>query len=297
MASATFPEIASPSAAWKAASDLYYEDKVVAAYEIVEPNSAAGGGASLGFYRLIEGEALTRQSAERVKLASWLDYEWVPHEVPHHVAVGQVVLAAATSSAERLQWDKSAGVLASILVSEADADWHDARYGYCIHKLPYDKICLPNVATHDPHELWRVTAHEFAHVVILNTTQQLAPHWLDEGIACLMEGRNADEAMHRLNHDSLWFSPIEIRTAFDPDRRAAANMHHIRAAYDQATVLVNYLQSLKGDQGIVDLLQAFTDHSHWKDLMTLISGKQPVDGALHQVFGFNSQELFTLAKK
>ena len=92
MASAILPDIASPSAAWKAASDLYYEDKVVASFEIVESNAAAGGGASLGFYRMIEGEARTRQAADRVKLAPWLDYEWVSHEVPHHVAVGQVEL-------------------------------------------------------------------------------------------------------------------------------------------------------------------------------------------------------------
>ena len=297
MPSVAFPSLESPSSAWKAASDLYYEDKVVAAQDIATPNSGAWGGTALRFYRMIEGEADTRRASDQTALSPWLNYEWVSHEVPHHVAVGEVILHAASKSAERLGWDKHESVLATVLVAEADADWNEARYGYCVDKVPYDKICLPQVSTHDPSELWRVTAHEFAHVVVLNTTQKLAPNWLDEGIACVMEGRDANLARQRLRQANIWMTVGEIRGAFEPDRRDPSNMRLIRAAYDQGTVLVNYLHTLKGDAGLIELLHAFTDHSRWKDLVTMISGRQPVDGALMQAFGFASEELFERASQ
>ncbi len=297
MPSVAFPQLESPSSAWKAASGLYYEDKVIAAQEIATPNAGAAGGAALRFYRMIEGEAETRKNSEQAPLSPWLNFEWVSHEVPHHVAVSEVILHAASKSAERLKWDKHESVLATILVAEADADWNEARYGYCVDKLPYDKICLPQVSTHDPNELWRVTAHEFAHVVVLNTAMNLAPHWLDEGIACTMEGRDASQARQRLRQGNVWMTPGKLGGAFDPDRRDPSNMHMIRAAYDQGTVLVGYLHSLKGDAGLVELLRAFTEHSRWKDLLTVVSGRQPVDVALKQTFGFESEELFERASR
>ena len=277
--------------------ELYYDDKVEAAFELVQSNSAAYGGSVLSTYRLIEGEARTRSSSERLKLAPSLEFEWVSHEISHHNAVGEVILNAASSSSRRLQWDQRESVLATVLVAEADADWHEARYGYCVDKRPYDKICLPHVSCHDPSELWRVTAHEFAHVVVLNTAQKLAPHWLDEGIACLMEGRNAGRAADRLKHGQSWRSPTQMGGAFDVDRRDASNMGGVSAAYDQATVLVAYLHSISGDEGIVNLLKAFTDHSRWTDFVTLLASREPVDVALNQVHGFGQDKLFQRAKQ
>jgi hypothetical protein len=297
MARATHIAIGSASAAWKAAMDLYYEDKVVAAFELVESNAAANGGSVLGAYRLVEGEARTRRDSDRMKLSPKLELEWVPHEVAHHVAVGEVILSAAAAITRRLQWDQHESVLATILVAEADADWHEARYGYFVDKIPYDKICLPNVSSHDPAELWRVTAHEFAHMVVLNTAQKLAPHWLDEGIACLMEGRSAAHAAERLRQRAAWRPPALMAGAFDVDRRDPSNMHGVGAAYDQGTVMVAYLHSLAGDEGLVKVLKAFTDHSRWTDLVTLLASRDPVDVALHQVHGFGQEELFERASK
>jgi len=251
----------------------------------------------LGAYRLLEGEARTRRISQRMKLSPKLELEWVPSEVSHHVAVGEVVLNAATTVTRRLKWDQHEAVLATILVAEADADWHEARYGYCMDKAPYDKICLPHVSSHDAGELWRVTAHEFAHVVILNTAQLQAPHWLDEGIACLMEGRSAPHAAERLRRDGAWRSPSKMATAFDVDRRDPGNRHGVGAAYDQGTVLVAYLHSLAGDKGIVNVLKGFTDHSRWTDLFTALAGRDPADVALQQVHGFGLAELFERAAK
>ncbi|MHB8635943.1 MAG: hypothetical protein ACYC96_05665 [Fimbriimonadaceae bacterium] len=296
MARAAHIGLGSESAAWKAAMDLYYDDKVVAALDLIESNAAGYGGSLLSTYRMIEGEARTRAASERISLGNALELEWVPHEVPHHNAVGEVILNAATAITRRLQWDGHESVLATVLVAEADADWHEARYGYCVDKRPYDKICLPHVSCHDPAELWRVTAHEFAHVVVLNTAQKLAPHWLDEGVACLMEGRNALRSAERLGERRAWRTPAQMGGAFDVDRRDPAKFGGIAAAYDQATVLVAYLHSLAGDAGLVALLKAFTDHSRWTDLVTRLASRDPVDVALQQVHDFGQDELFDRAK-
>jgi hypothetical protein len=295
MARAAHIGIGSESAAWKAAMELYYDDKVVAAFELVESNAAGYGGSLLSTYRLIEGEARTRQVSDRHKLSPTLELEWVPHEVAHHNAIGEVILNASGAITRRLQWDQHESVLATILVAEANADWHEARYGYCVDKTPYDKICLPHASCHDPGELWRVTAHEFAHVVVLNMAQKLAPHWLDEGIACLMEGRSAERAAERLHRGAIWRTPAQMSGAFDVDRRDPSNMHGVSAAYDQGTVLVAYLHSVAGDPGLVKLLQAFTEHSRWTDLVTRVAGRDPVEVALHQVHAFGQAELFARA--
>ncbi|MBI1756798.1 MAG: hypothetical protein HYR64_06800 [Fimbriimonas ginsengisoli] len=281
--------------AWRAAMELYYEDKVEGAFEIAGPSAGAYHGSLLRTYRLIEGEARTRRASRRYRLASWLEFEWVPEEVPDHAAAGQAVLEAASAVSTRLKWDRHESTLATVLVAEADADWNDSRYGYCVDKVPYDKICLPQVVCADPAELSRVAAHEFAHVVVLNMGQKLAPHWLDEGIACLMEGRVVARAAKQTVQRGQWLSPLQMGGAFEVDRRDPANLEGVGAAYDQATVLVGYLHSLAADQGLVDLLTALPDHSRWMDvLMTLVKGK-PVDAALHHVYGFDEGGLFAKA--
>jgi hypothetical protein len=84
--------------------------------------------------------------------------------------------------------------------------------------------------------------------------------------------------------------------AFDVDRRDKSNMGGVGAAYDQATVLVAYLHSLSGDEGIVNVLKAFTDHSRWTDFVTLLASRDPVDVALNQVHGFGQDKLFAQAE-
>ena len=277
----------------RAARELYLNDQVEGALETIEPIS---GEPALGpIYRLIEGEARTRNVSEQVDLASWLRFEWVRGEVPHGPEAGEVVLLAAKTVADRLQWDKHEKVLATILVAEADAEWNEARYGYCVDKTPYDKICMPQVAARDKKELWRVALHEFAHVVILNTTRKAAPRWLDEGIACLMEGRNAQAAAQRLKLEGTWLPPEMLEAAFSADRRDPSAHRGVRSAYDQATVLVTYLHSQYGDAGIVCLLRSFADNSMWTEFTMRLKGKMPAEEALQETFRLGQSALFDKA--
>jgi hypothetical protein len=284
-------------ASWRAASELYFEDKVIGAWEVLEPNSGMFGGAMLGQYRLFEGEARTRQASQMKPLAPWLDFEWIPGDLPHAESVGQVVLDAAAHVGQRLQWDRHEKVLATILIAEADADWHEARYGYFVDKTPYDKICLPLAACIHPAGVWQVAAHEFTHVIVLNTTQNAAPHWLDEGFACLMEGRDPFAARERLRVSNVWRDPHDAELAFGVDRRESSNMHGVRSAYDQSLVLVSYLFSLKGDAGLVSLLKAFTNHSEWVDMLAGLTNHDPADRAIKATFGFGIKELFERAEQ
>lgn len=286
---------ASEGAQWKAALDLYYADNVEGAFELIETNAAAFGGSGLRMYRMIEGEARTRATGEVVPLTGKLDFEFVADEVPHHEQAAHVVRDAVTRVSHVLQWDQREKVLATILVAEADADWHEARYGYCVDKVPYDKICLPQASTISPEELWRVVAHEYAHVVVLNTTQANAPHWLDEGVACIVEGRDPRLAAQRLTQAGVWRTPAAMKVAFGVDRRDSTKMGGVRAAYDQATVLVGYLLASNGMEGLSKLLRSFTGHPIWQDLVSLVAQREPIDHALQIALSLNESQLFKRA--
>ena len=269
--------------------DLYYEDKVTGAYDVASTQAGAFGGSMLRDYARLEGEALTRKLGQRAKLAPWLEFEWVDAELPHHEAVGQVVLHAVSETNRRLQWDASESVLVSVLTTEADTREYG---GYCVDKVPYDKICLPRSACSHPERLAHVVAHEAAHVVVLNTAQKVAPQWLDEGIACLMEGRDAATASARLTSHDAWRAAFQMGGAFEVDRRDPTETPGVTAAYDEATVLASYLHSLKGDEGLVELLKGMAPKFNLGFVFKRLARMDPVDMALRQVYGFGQRELF-----
>lgn len=278
---------------WKLITEFYYWDKVIEAYERSLEVGAIGGGATLGFYRLVEGEALTRQVSEITTVTPWLKLE-----AQAQVSSGLADLAqeVCLEVAGRLGWNFEAQAMVSVLVPDADVPWHSARYGYCMDKYPYDKVCLPAVALEDEAHLRRVLAHEYAHVVTLNLTQNRAPHWVEEGISTLVEGPVAPGVRERFRRgESTWRDFRKVEAAFEAERRNGENREKIRDAYDQARLLMEYLYKAKGDAGLHMFLRAFTDNSVW-DEMKIRLGADPADEALRQVYGLDQAELFEVAR-
>ena len=276
------------SGEWKLAIDAYYRDEMPAAYAVAVRLGAGFGGAALRWYRMIEGEALTRERATVESLEPWLSLEHDPHEWRPDEAHRDALRSACAGVAERLGWDFALPVRATVLLAEVDAPWHGARAGYCVDKVPYDKVCLPLRAVQEPESLKRVMAHEFTHVVNLNLTQARIPHWLDEGLAMLMEG-DAPQG-------SGWLDPEPLNAAFEEDRRTDEGLRHSQDAYAQAAVLVRRLHRLQGDAGLQSLLRAFTNNSAWSEIRIGLLGQSGADEALREVYGLGEGELFAQAK-
>ena len=277
----------------KLVSELYYQDKVVEAYERSLEVGAIGAGASLGFFRLIEGEALTRQVSEITDIDPHLKLEF---NHPDRQALAAIVVAVCQEVAGRLGWNFEADTMISILVPEANVPWHSARYGYMMDKYPYDKVCLPADSISDDRHLRRVLAHEYAHVVTLNLTQNRAPHWVEEGISTLIEGPFDPASTTRFHtSESTWREPRDLENAFNAERRNGENREKIRDAYDQAHLLLNFLHQAQGDEGLKKFLRAFTDNSIWDEVKIQL-GTDPADEALRQIYKITQADLFLQAK-
>jgi hypothetical protein len=273
---------------WREAIRAYYEDQVEQAFELVKPLGATFGGAVLNWYRLIEGEARTRELGTIREVEPWLSIETIDSELEGLDRIQRQIREACISVADRLGWTFEVPVLVSVLTGESDAPWHSARYGYAMDKIPYDKVCLPSAISFNSQDLEAVTRHEFAHIVTLNKTANRAPTWLEEGISQLVEGRIVSPL-------SAWLAPHELQRAFGVDRREAANLRGVGDAYAQALALVDHLHKLKGDQGIRDLLNAFTNNSLWDELKIGLFDASATDEAIHEVYGFNVAVLFEAA--
>ncbi|RYG25172.1 hypothetical protein EON82_08130 [bacterium] len=274
---------------WREAIEAYYWDRMPESFAIAQALGAGFGGAALRWYRMIEGEALTRERARIEEITDTLSVEFDPDEFTLDEAHKGAIPTATETVARRLGWDFSMGVRVAILVEEVDAPWHGARFGYCVDKYPYEKVCVPFRSAVDPDELYRVMAHEFTHAVTLNLTQGRIPHWLDEGLAMLMENAPA-------RRTGNWLDPEALNAAFEADRRDEEGLSRSGAAYVQSAQIVRHLHAVGGDEKLAQLLRAFTNNNLWDEIKINLLGEPSVEEALHEVYGFGQRELFGAAR-
>jgi len=274
---------------WHEAIEAYYWDKLPESFAIAQALGAGFGGGALRWYRMIEGEALTRERAEVKELDSTLSVEHDRSDIELGDEHLQAIQTAVRTVAKRLGWDFSMAVRTTILLAEVDAPWHGARFGYCVDKYPYDKICIPARAAYDPAHLYEVMAHEFTHVITLNLTQGRIPHWLDEGLAMLMENAPARPVAE-------WQNPIALNAAFEADRRDDEGLARSSAAYSQSAQIVRHLHLIGGDAKLAQLVRAFTNNNLWDEIKINLLGEPSVEEALHEVYGLNQSRLFADAE-
>jgi hypothetical protein len=274
---------------WHEAIEAYYQDRMPESFAVAQALGAGFGGGALRWYRMIEGEALTRERAEVEVVSDDLSIEFDPQEFELDDLHREAIRTAIRGVARRLNWDFSMAVRVTILLEEVDAPWHGARYGYCVDKYPYDKICIPRRAAQNAERLYEVTAHEFTHVVTLNLTQGRIPHWFDEGLAMLMGGATP-------RHPSGWLDPEPLNAAFEADRRDEEGLSRSSAAYIQSEQIVRHLHAIGGDEKLALLLRAFTNNGLWDEIKINLLGEPSVEEALREVYGFGQRELFEAAR-
>lgn len=129
-----------------------------------------------------------------------------------------------------------------------------------------------------PYAWGRVLKHEFVHVVNLDQTDFNVPHWLTEGLAVWTED---------VPRPKSWLKVLaerhETRTLFDLETIDGGflrpdSQDDWALAYCQAEIYVRTLHSLRGVEGL-------------RDLLARIREGKPFDEALTDVFEMSSAEL------
>lgn len=271
---------------WREIIGAYIDDHVVAAYQQANTLGAIGGGQSLLWYRMIEGEALTRSRSKIEKVTPWLQVETIEEEVTDGDHVREVIQSTCESISTQLRLKRHTPVMVSVLAAEANAPWHAARYGYFEPKTHYDKICIPFASTQNEEDLTAVVRHEFGHHVVTNLAGGWAPHWVQEGVAMLCEGRSDSAPI------SVFHSEPELNEAFTRERRNGENGQTIWAAYQQSASLIRHLHENGGDPKLHWFLRTFQTRPFWIELIDAALNRSPTTYPLKRVYRMKLRELF-----
>jgi hypothetical protein len=284
------------SAEWNLVLEHYRWDRVIEAHRLSVELGAAYGASVLGWYRLVEGEAVTRGRSQIISPTDWLQVEFIENEVEGGEELARFIQEVCQQVDQKLAWQGGSPTMVSVLAHEADAPWHGSRFGYFVDKNPFDKICIPLAACQSEHRLRETIEHEYTHLVVHNRAEGRAPDWLQEGIAMLVEGEELDAAARPFRTGgAAWLNPEDLNRAFHAERRDAAVYGRVWHAYQQAAVLGHFLLTRQGWEGIGRLLDAFSNNTFWQELKLTVTGEPTVDEALKEVFAFGATDLFKTA--
>lgn len=288
---------AGASVGWKVVLELYYQDRIQEAFN--EAIALGIGEAAYGtrMYRMVEAEFRSWEVGEVHEVTEILSVE-LPSELEPEAK--EFVLRAAKEELEsvfsRMGYEPVEKVRVSLLMPESQAMWNPYRSGYCIDKIPFEKVCLPVNMIGNGDAFRGALRHEFAHVVNLNLGQGYVPTWLEEAIAMTMEGFAGGQYLEALRSGSpIWRNPHDLDSLFAGDRRVATTQHGIWEAYQQSGVIGKYLVGLKGEAGLGELGRGFSDNSMLQELKMRLTGQSPADEALRETYGMGLDEVFDAA--
>ncbi|AIE87160.1 hypothetical protein [Fimbriimonas ginsengisoli] len=285
------------SSHWDAALEHYHCDRLEAAYAEIRDFGIGEAGGYLRWYRVIEAETITRQKSQRVDVNDWLKFEFVPLEVLDlREELANRIEKACDEVARRLGWIHSEQTLFSILAEETDAPWASHPYGYCVHKEPYAKICLPNYLVDDPEEFSQAVAHEYAHVISENLADGYCSRWLEEALSVLVEQR-FDEETWRDFRDGIspWRQADDLELAIEGRTDDEEGRDEVWLAYQQAGWIGRYMASLGNEARLGRLLREVANESVAWNLRRTVRRQGRVEAALETVFGMSQRELFSNA--
>jgi tetratricopeptide (TPR) repeat protein len=129
----------------------------------------------------------------------------------------------------------------------------------------------------EPYPWARVLKHEFVHVLNLDQTEFNVPHWLTEGLAVWTED---------VPRPKSWLAVLaqrrEAGTLFDLD---SINLGFIRPenqddwtlAYCQAEIYVRTLHSLRGVEGLRDLLDRIREGNSFEEALNQVYALTPAE--------------------
>ena len=287
---------AGASAAWGSVLDLYYQDRMEEAFQFALSLGAGDAAYGTRTYRMVEAEWRAREFGV-MRVVN----DTILIEAPKALSdegwdfLREAVREQFMAVCDRLGYEPVEKVLVSLLIPESDAPWTPYRHGFCVDKVPYEKVCLPLGLMDDMGAFCSGLRHEFAHVANLNLAQGRMGPWMEEAIAMTMGDRLDGRYERAVRQDeSIWMGPRDLNGVFQGDRRGGDG-RALWWAYEQAGLLGRYLVSLKGERTLGDLGRGFANNSGWKDFAMRITGQSGEDEALREVFGISEGELFSAA--
>lgn len=278
---------------WKVAIAHYDAERLSDAYETALDVGVGSGGHYVTWFRTIEAEYLSSERAAVQLLRQDLELEFVEEELENRFEeVRETVLSAIEEIGARFEYGHESPVRVSVLAQATDAPWLFGRYGYCILKDPYYKICVPNRLIFDRNQLFDTLRHEYAHVVVGTLSDARAPRWLDEAIAMVAEGGVSSSARRRFAVEGEeWLTHEEL----EADLRDLDDSEEKWLAYMQAGLVGEFLAERYGEKSLGEMLRGFSDHSYWKELWMRIRGTTSEEEAIDQVYRLSLDALFEQA--
>lgn len=289
--------IVHPGLPWVDVMNAYYWDNLRVAMMLAEENGLGINANYLSVYRMIEAEFVTREKSQLVDRGDWLllEFQEVEGRDPIDTAmeIERLVRAGCDQVAADFSWSHGPAVLFTILDQSTNAPYVPGRDGFFIDKYPFDKICLPAALLSRPEEFLGAVRHEYAHAMALNRTAGRCPTWLHEAVAMIAQEQGRPP--HRQSW--RWLQPLDLAQAFRSDRETEPGARTVSDAYRQAHHIGWYLTTLKGKQGLGQLLDGFADNSFAQELFMRVKNQRPEDEAMIQIYGFGVDELFKRAQK
>ncbi len=142
----------------------------------------------------------------------------------------------------------------------------------------YDgKIRLPVPrSVSQPEQLRGAVQHEYCHHVVHLLTGNSCPTWLNEGLAQIAEGLDAEKAkQHLQEHDSMRIPPLK---ALDGPFAHARKREAAETLYAQSLYAAQWLIEEKGWPALQELLES-------------LAKRLSFDEALQKTYGFNAENL------
>lgn len=261
-------------------------------------------GQYLDFYRTIEAEYLTRQKSVVIPFEQAMGEAALPHIGPFELEflpdevqgaqteIARIAYRAFEGVASRYGFDTPTRTQLTILAEETDAPWLFGRYGFCIAKDPYFKICIPLHLVHRPEELSRTLKHEYAHVIVGSLSDRKAPRWLDEAAAMAAESSFLpQEARDFASAREEWLEPDELSA----ELRYAETERDRWLAYAQAGLIGLYLAKEFGEVKIGEIARAFATTDFFSTLISRLKGESDDESAIRRALGIPRSRLFQRA--
>jgi hypothetical protein len=281
---------------WRAVHDLYQREELEKAHRIAIELGAGLGGGGLDWLRLLEAELAAKKKARRLAVSPWLSLDYIPQEVPEPATVGETALACADRLGSRFDWKHEEPTVLAILPEEFDNPYSIHRYGYCVPKRDFFKICMPLSSLHSPNVFEDTFVHEYAHVISESLSAGKVADWVSEGFSVFAAGEYDAEALRDFqDHPDWWLAPKELALTISSRGSDEEFPHERYMAYQQSGLVIRFLAQLRGERMLSRLLKAYTGTGFWRDMQALVLGSDPASHAVESVYGMDLRTLFESA--
>jgi len=278
---------------WQVALAHYEAERLEEAHEKALEIGMGGHTQYLTWYRTIEAEALTAERSKIRLLRPNLELESIADELEgHEDRLVQTAIEAFQDVGHRFGYRHESMVKLAVLAAETDAPWLFGRFGYCIAKQGFYKICIPRHLAFEPGELFRTLQHEYGHVVVGTLSNRKAPRWIEEAVAMQAEGGVAkSQARIFATGQEEWLPPLELES----DLRGLDESRDKWLAYLQAGLIGGYLAHFKGESEIGKMLRAFGSAGAWSEFWARLRGFPPEELPIRRTYRLSVDLLFEQA--